>query len=414
MIREVIYINREQLPKALPMIKDATVGARKAAVLLQTVRAGVSTTVEKDLNDAFAIVCAGYAEEASVKRDEKGMEFMLIAELALIAAELKFSEVARKCCRTLKLAKTAPLAATVMGEVVQARLLVDALGAERELYTQNMLSTRSDALKRLEKTLYSAERAESPEVIQEVCLTIWNLSLPLMQQNTLAYIKRPLSLAAKALADIRSPLHEIRTQMHLELAKCEISDDLLASALMHLRDGLAIEYVVPDDQAAASGGLERPWDRHLRPLYNKLSLKMSLYSSPDRAEDQALLLLDQAKDVPDFRLRLNLLERAYAKLAAAAETAETSGDATSVLGGVAKERTLLWIEMVKCAWGGKVCSIVAKASPVRVRLLSDWYSQVCCCERCATLCCQPELCSCTHVLRVPNRPRFQTRPRLRR
>ncbi len=47
-------------------------------------------------------------------------------------------------------------------------------------------------------------------------------------------MKRPLEKAAAALEEIRSQFHRIRVQIHLELAKCEIDDDLLVKVISHV------------------------------------------------------------------------------------------------------------------------------------------------------------------------------------
>ena len=152
-----------------------------------------------------------------------------------------------------------------------------------------------DGARRLEKALFSALRSDDCELVHEVCITTWNVCLPLLQANLRSHIKRTLIGVANALSEVSSPLHELRAEIHLELAKCEVADDLLASAMMQLTDGLALDYNTTQEQRDAAGGLERPWDRHLKPLHNKLNLKMALYASPERAEDQvpwlALLLL---------------------------------------------------------------------------------------------------------------------------
>jgi hypothetical protein len=49
--------------------------------------------------------------------------------------------------------------------------------------------------------------------------------LPLLQPELRQHVKRTFASAAKALDVIASPLHQLRAQLHLEIAKCELADE---------------------------------------------------------------------------------------------------------------------------------------------------------------------------------------------
>ena len=51
--------------------------------------------------------------------------------------------------------------------------------------------------------------------------------LPLLQAETRRHCKRAFAAAAKALEVVASPLTKLRTQLHLECAKCDADDDAL-------------------------------------------------------------------------------------------------------------------------------------------------------------------------------------------
>ena len=63
-----------------------------------------------------------------------------------------------------------------------------------------------------------------------------------------------ISQTAKALEDMRSPLHELRAQLHLEVARCDVADDLYAAAAIQVHKGLALDYAVDEGSPIATQG----------------------------------------------------------------------------------------------------------------------------------------------------------------
>jgi hypothetical protein len=84
--------------------------------------------------------------------------------------------------------------------------------------------------------------------VHEVCCLVWAIALPVLQPNLRKHAKRTLQSCAKALEDIRSPLHELRAQIHLEVARCDIADDLYAAAAISVQKGLALDYPVEEQR----------------------------------------------------------------------------------------------------------------------------------------------------------------------
>jgi hypothetical protein len=80
----------------------------------------------------------------------------------------------------------------------------------------------------------SQVRADDAEIVHEVCALAWNLSLPVLQPNIRKQAKRVLSSCAKVLEEMVSPLHELRAQVHLEVARCDVADDLYAAAAVQV------------------------------------------------------------------------------------------------------------------------------------------------------------------------------------
>lgn len=70
----------------------------------------------------------------------------------------------------------------------------------------------------------------------------WNTALPLLQPNLRHHVARLFTIAAKALRAIDSPLHRLRTQLHLESAKCSLGMDLVPAAYQDTLAALALDY----------------------------------------------------------------------------------------------------------------------------------------------------------------------------
>ncbi|KAI1236085.1 Cilia- and flagella-associated protein 46, partial [Lamprotornis superbus] len=137
-------------------------------------------------------------------------------------------------------------------------------------------------IKSLEFTLKRAVQLGDPGVIQVVCATQWNLCLPLLQHNLHQHVREPLISVADVLEEIDSMLILLRCQVHMEIARIEEDGERLEAALEHLHKAMHLN----------SSGQYR---EHLRLSFKRLRLSAVLYESPERPEDQAGMLIEQAK-----------------------------------------------------------------------------------------------------------------------
>eukprot|EP00960_Hanusia_phi_P063530 765504-Hanusia_phi.AAC.5 len=251
--------------------------------------------------------------EDLIKSSSEAGEFKVLAEVGRLCLLKGQTSCAQNAIKAIGGGKDAGMAVTVLTECTKAQLSVLSLGEEAEMYTRKMVDTRLDALSRLEKALPSAVRSKDANVIHEICSLAWSLCLPILQPNLRKQAKRVLQACCKALEDIDSPLHELRVQLYLEVARCDVADDLYAAAAVQVQKGLALDYFVPEDLIVE---YKRPFDKHLNLMKKKLSMKMSLYSAPDRPEDKAMLLIEQARESKEAALRASLLDRAVGILSA--------------------------------------------------------------------------------------------------
>lgn len=209
----------------------------------------------------------------------------LLIELARLCLEHDRHDLASDCIENLKGGvKTSEILLEI--EFMKCELMVQSLGKKKENYSKSVVERRIQAIRKLEQCIMTAVRTGNPNIIQTGCVTMWNLTLPLLQSNLRHHVRKPLTLAAQALEDIDSLLVLLRCQMHTELAKCEEAEDQLEYAVTHLRKALEL------DDSGQYG------DR-LRTALTRLQLRATLYKTPERPEDLAAMIIEQARASDD-------------------------------------------------------------------------------------------------------------------
>ena len=246
---------------------------------------------------------------------------------------------------------------------------------QSEVYTRLMVGTRVDSLKRLEEQLASARRTLDPELITDGCSLVWNIAKPLLQPALYHHATRSLQLAASALEDIGSPMHELRVCLHLELARAEAEAEFVKKAAEHVEKALALD--VPLD---ARG--ERPLDTPLLQMQTRLALKTDIYREAESAEEKALLLLEQVRMAKQPRLQQRLAGQMLTMMqeseppppptgeeeaAPPAEGDEASDEAAAAKAAKAAkatriERTHLWAGLMRAAWSQRVVPVARSAA----------------------------------------------------
>lgn len=343
------------------------------------------------------------------------------ARLALTRGYLRLAFAARDAAAASS--RRAPPTGRAQAEILEAEVLARGVSARegRRLPARQVqalaLSRRADSLKQLERTLIASRRVGDMETVQEVCALLWTISLPLLTNDLRRHAHRALQAASAALAEGDSPLLQLRAQIHMELARCELGADFLAKAQAETRAALRLDYGDVEDEEAprlpgeaaadveasttpgtvAQGGDEaaaaedaapprtqdelRPLDRYLAPLEAKLDLKASLYDEPERSEERALLLLEQAKEAGSVQLRRALLKRALTTMEedqaldsapAEGEGKEEEGEGKEEEEGQVaspreKSRLLVYAELARLAWSLREATTAGAAAAAAVQ-----------------------------------------------
>ena len=322
----------------------------------------------------------------------------VLVALATQAAAHGLLEIADLCAT--RCASSGKLACRVRSSYIKAMVMVGQLDASKEfpaqgdVYTRRMVSTRIEALHLLEEAVNSARRVGEPGLIQDGCVIIWNVSLPLLQPSLIGYAERVLYLAASALEAIASPLAQLRASLHLELARLDAARDFMQKAAQHVSKALILD--VPAD--AGIGAEVNPVLRPLRTLGTRLALKTDVYRVAENPEEKVVLLLEQARTDRRIPLKKQILQQTLEELQMSEPDPEPKRTADEEAAFAAeeaarkaelhpddqakeeaeekkklekrRERAALWSELMRAGWALRLTAM-ARASAQAV-LMPTW------------------------------------------
>jgi hypothetical protein len=290
-------------------------------------------------------------------------------------------DIARDCAK--QCGTSLVLETRIYSEYIRSYLtIMEVRDNERERLTQRMIDTRSKAMNILEKGIDSSRRLMSHmnshknamvggDLVNLGCIMLWNVCLPLLQTNLRQKVLSSLQKIAESLHSIDSNLYELRASVHLEIAKCNIASDVLAKATVQVEQGITLDYKAEflTNEEKQSFKMNRPLDRYIVPLKHQLDLQTSIYKLPETHQDEAFLLIQQAKSASTVELTKNLLERAILLLEILMNEKQTELN-------IDKTRILmeLWSEVLKCAWkeNRKIVSIARKACGYIIEDKTQW------------------------------------------
>lgn len=223
----------------------------------------------------------------------------LLLELAHLCLDIGVPDLASDCVETMKTCTVKEQGFYLQLEFLQCLLMVKSFGEKQESYHRPVVEVRLQAIRRCEEAIMNAIRNGDANVIQAGCVTQWNLCLPLTQPNLRKHMRKPLTIIADALEKIQSLLIQLRCQIHTELAKCEEDLEQIQVAVEHLKKALLFD----------DGHI---YQELLEVMLRRLELRSQLYRQPERPEDQAAMIIEQAgkADSGTMRMRRSLLVKA--------------------------------------------------------------------------------------------------------
>lgn len=222
-------------------------------------------------------------------------------------------------------------AVNVRGTDPVSKMLLDPVKQE-----DRVVQARCKSVRLCEQCIMAAKRTEHLDLVEESALSLWYLARPLLCDAYRVRIHKSLQRCVEILDELKSNrLTQLIVQLHYEVARCEVAQDLLTKGQAELRQAAALDYTLPTEMLAVEkrppeGADPAPYVRPLQaaitPQLHLLQWKLALYEEPTDPADQAMLLLDQVQssDGSSGALIFNLLSQAYEKLDAALE--ETLND----------------------------------------------------------------------------------------
>jgi hypothetical protein len=315
----------------------------------------------------------GKKEASKNSRGPSPQDLFRLGIIALLGRECvkhRLYRLAAICVEKTKDSKTHGLyRAWVLSQYTEAELLVfegeakqvrnaafdGDLGVER-------LEFRLKAINILCQTLPSAMRLADAEVVQDGCILAWNICLPLFQPQYRIQTSRLLRICATALENIDSLLYRLRVQFYLELAKVDIDEDFLANASISVVAALQLDPTIPlfalpeeikttyEKDPDSICLFQRPLDRQLYPIYDRLDVNQNLYLDVSDPKLQALLAVEQSKAALSNMIRKNLLNKASALVAdQEAQVSENPVDN--------RIRAAIWFDITTIAWDGQLYDV---------------------------------------------------------
>ncbi|XP_007935070.1 cilia- and flagella-associated protein 46 [Orycteropus afer afer] len=207
---------------------------------------------------------------------------LLLFEVARLSLTLKCEEVAWGCISDLNAMENMDPGKLIEIECLECEFEAFKLENKIKVYVRAAVETQLSIIQRLDVALQRAVRLGDPRVIHVVCTTQWNASLPLLQHNLRHHLRKALTNVAEVLEKLDSLMVQLRCQVHMEMAHIEEDEDRLQPALEHLQKAMHLD----------SLGL---YQDQLQTVSNRLKLCTMLYQSPERAEDRAVMAIEQAK-----------------------------------------------------------------------------------------------------------------------
>uniref|UniRef100_G1QN87 Cilia and flagella associated protein 46 n=1 Tax=Nomascus leucogenys TaxID=61853 RepID=G1QN87_NOMLE len=207
---------------------------------------------------------------------------LLLFELARFSLTLKCMEISSACLSDLKKMESKDPGKLIEMECLECESEALRLENKMKVYIRVAVEAQLDIIQRLDVALQRAVRLGDPRVIHVVCTTQWNTCLPLLQHNLRHHLRKPLAGVADVLEKVDSLMTLLRCQVHMEMAQIEEDEDRLEPAMEHLR------------KAARLDSLGLYQDR-LQMASTRLRLCTTLYQAPERAEDKAIMAVEQAK-----------------------------------------------------------------------------------------------------------------------
>jgi len=269
-------------------------------------------------------------ELIEIAKDSKNIGQRIL--LGIQAVRLGNTDFAKECLEACSSDSTVLKAQDALNiDILRAEVLVSTLDVTG-MDVHQQLALRVKAIKTLEGALQAAARL-SCACFEEISISVWNISLPLLQGHLRKHVHRAFQLAADGLEKVDSSMLNLRALLHTELSKCEAAEDFLTKAELHIKKVARIESLLDPRKGQSTELTEK-----LKPLSTKLRLKTNVFAEPGTKLESIILMIEQARDAKEAQMKMSLLKKSIQKL----EELENI-----------EECMELWNEVAEIAWKEK-------------------------------------------------------------
>lgn len=130
----------------------------------------------------------------------KDTQVPFLLELGMFCVEYHLTELAQECLAAVCTASIShDPKLTLMKESLAYQLSI--IRAE-EVNSRRAADAALKLLSRLADLVTASKKTSDFDVVQYVCVVLWNLSLPLLQQNSCHQLLKPLNVIANTLKEI--------------------------------------------------------------------------------------------------------------------------------------------------------------------------------------------------------------------
>lgn len=129
------------------------------------------------------------------------MPFLL--ELGMFCVEYHLTELAQECLVAVSAANIShDSKLTVVKESLVYQLSIQDLVQAEEMNNYGTADTKLKLLLRITGLLTASKKTRDFNLVQYICVVLWNLSFPLLQQKLHHHLLKPLNAVANALKEI--------------------------------------------------------------------------------------------------------------------------------------------------------------------------------------------------------------------
>jgi len=254
-----------------------------------------------------------------------------LAETARVALQYNLIPIVKQALSGFGNVRQPTLRSRVWVEYAKAELMVresslptdPKTGMKKSVFDlkRQELLNRLEALKVMDRTMVANKRLSDPDVTTEGCILIWNICKPLLTEGNRSQVYKPLQVASSFLEEIDSPLHEVRICVYLELAKYELQEGFIAKADLNIEKAFMLDSSILLQKSTVQllpnedpGILQRPLERYLALIRDRLRLKKNIYKDPETPLDQAIADMEAVRPLEASNAKETLLRRILSNL----------------------------------------------------------------------------------------------------